>query len=49
MFWMGRLTITIDDDVEYRFREMARKHFGTRFGAIKKAVEEALEDWMKKN
>ena len=43
---MGVVTVTIDDDVEKRFREKLEE-IGNEKGAMGKAVSEALENWIK--
>ena len=43
---MGVVTVTIDDDVEERFRETLEE-IGNEKGAMGEAVSEALERWMK--
>jgi len=44
---MGRINQNIDDDLERRFKEAARKKFGDKKGALKFAFEEAVRDWLK--
>ena len=44
---MGTITISIDDDTEKRFREVAKKKLGERKGYLGKATTQALECWMK--
>ena len=43
---MGRLLVTIDDDLERKFRVEVAKRFGGRRGDIKKAIEEAIRLWI---
>ena len=43
-----RLHISTNDDLGQTFREAAMKRFGYKQGALKKAVEEAIEDWLQK-
>ncbi|MGP8124426.1 MAG: hypothetical protein ACLQEQ_00945 [Nitrososphaerales archaeon] len=45
---MGRLNLTVTDEFERRFRQEVSSRLGFKHGNIQKAVEEALEDWMKK-
>lgn len=45
---MGTITISIDDDTERRFREVAKKKLGQRKGYLGKATTEALETWLRK-
>lgn len=47
--YMGQLNVSIPDDLERRFRELAAKKFGFKKGALSKAVEEAIRDWVEKN
>jgi len=44
---MGRVNLNIDDALEKRFRECARKKFGDKKGSLKEAFEEAAKDWCK--
>ena len=44
---LGTITISIDDDTEKRFREVAKKKPGERKGYLGKATTKALECWMK--
>ena len=43
---MGRLVLTIPEELEQRFREAVYKRFGMKKGNITKAVVEALESWI---
>jgi hypothetical protein len=45
---MGTITISVDDDIEQRFRAAAKKKLGERKGYLGKATSEALESWVKK-
>jgi len=36
----------MDDELGKRFREKAMKRFEYKQGALKKAVEEAIEEWL---
>ena len=45
---MGVITISIDDDIERRFRAVARKKMGEGKGYLGKATTEALETWLVK-
>ena len=42
------MDIRISGDLEARFREAAMKRWGYKKGALKAALEEAIEDWLKK-
>jgi predicted transcriptional regulator len=44
---MGTITISIDDETEKRFREVARRRIGDRKGSLGKATTEALELWIR--
>jgi hypothetical protein len=46
---MGQLNLKIDDELEREFRKVAAERFEARKGFLKKAVEEALWEWVKKN
>jgi len=43
---VGRLVLTIPEELEQRFREAVYKRFGMKKGNITKAVVEALESWI---
>ncbi|WP_168194726.1 hypothetical protein [Thermococcus aciditolerans] len=45
---MGRLDIYIQDDVEKKFRELVKKLYGNRKGALSIAAEQAIKEWIKK-
>lgn len=45
---MARLNMTIDDELLETFRKAANEKFGYKKGAIKKAVEDAISDWIEK-
>jgi len=38
----------MDDELGKRFREKAMKRFEYKQGALKKALEEAIKDWLQK-
>jgi len=42
---MGTITISIDDDIEKRFRAAAKKKLGGGKGCLGKATAEALDNW----
>ncbi len=44
---MGKLTLTLDDELEKRFRDEIFKRLGMRKGNIQVAIEEAIEMWIK--
>jgi len=45
---MGRILITIDDELEERFRKVVARVYGARKGAISKAIEEAIKLWLER-
>ena len=45
---MGRILVDVVDELDLRFRELILKKFGTKKGALKMAVEEALKLWIEK-
>jgi predicted transcriptional regulator len=44
---MGTITISIDDDTEQRFREIARNVLGGRKGYLGRATTEAISLWIR--
>jgi len=46
---MGQLNLHIDDKLEDRFRRVAAEKFGAKKGFLKKAIEEAIKEWISKN
>ena len=45
---MGKtITINLDETIEKRFKERARLKYGNRKGSLAKAMNEALEEWLK--
>ena len=45
---MGILTVSVDDDVEKKFRELVERKYGKIRGALGVAVTEAMKLWIKK-
>lgn len=45
---MVKWTVNIDDELDRRFREVVFKVKGFRRGALKEALEEAIELWLEK-
>jgi predicted transcriptional regulator len=43
---MAVITISIDDDIERRFREVAKRVIGEKKGYLRQAVSEALQLWV---
>jgi hypothetical protein len=46
---MGRLNITVSDELDEEFRMKAMQKFGAKKGSLSEALEEALRDWIKIN
>lgn len=46
---MGQINIKVSDKLEKDFRMAAVNKFEARRGFLKKALEEAMTDWVKKN
>ena len=46
---MGKINLAIDDKLEKEFRRAAVEKFEARKGFLKKAIEEAIRDWIRKN
>lgn len=46
---MGQLNVRIPDDLEEKLRYIAARKFGFRKGALKRAVIEALREWVENN
>jgi hypothetical protein len=44
---MARIVVDIDDDLNKQFRKVIIDRFGSKKGALKEAVEEAIKLWMK--
>jgi hypothetical protein len=44
---MGKITLTLDDDIERRFREEIFKRMGMKKGNMQQAIEEAIERWIR--
>ncbi len=44
---MGKITVEIDDTIDRQLRHAVLEKFGTKKGALAKAVEEALRLWLK--
>ncbi|MGP6238840.1 hypothetical protein ACNF40_00280 [Cuniculiplasma sp. SKW4] len=43
------VTVNLDESIEKRFREKARLKFGNRKGSLAKALNEAMENWLKQD
>ncbi len=46
---MVNINVSINDEIEAKFRKAIFNKFGMKRGNYSKAVNEALEDWAKKN
>lgn len=46
---MGKILISLDDETEKKFREIAVKLFGNKRGALSIAGEQAIRDWNLRN
>jgi metal-responsive CopG/Arc/MetJ family transcriptional regulator len=44
---MGRITITLNDDLDKKLRETVSDTIGFKKGNLQIAIEEALEQWIK--
>jgi hypothetical protein len=45
---MGRISVTLPDDLEKKLRFKTVERFGGKKGDLTKAVEEALQTWVNK-
>ena len=46
---MGQINLKISDELEKEFRKIAVKKFGAKKGFLKKALEDAIQLWIKNN
>ena len=46
---MGKLNVEIDDELEREFRHLIIDVYGTRKGALAKAIEDAVRLWIQKH
>ena len=46
---MGAIKVILPDDLEEKFRNKVFKKYGMKKGNITIAIQEALEEWIKKN
>ncbi len=44
---MGKLTLTLNDELEKKFRDEVYKRLGMKKGNMQLAIEEAIENWIK--
>jgi hypothetical protein len=45
---MGKIIVTLTDDVEKKLREIVRTRYGNKKGALSIIVEEALKNYLAK-
>jgi len=45
---MGRMSIVLSDELEEKFRKVVAGKYGWKKGALSEAIEEAVEEWIKK-
>jgi len=46
---MGKLLVSLEDETDKRFREITKRTFGNKKGAISIAAEQAIREWMLRN
>ena len=46
---MGRLNVTLPDDLIEKFRKEVGRRLGAKRGSLSKALKEAIELWMKQS
>ena len=46
---MGSVSVSIPDDLELQLRKKGMEKFGLRRGYLSKAIEEAIQLWLKEN
>lgn len=46
---MGQLNLKIPDELEEKLRNTAVRKFGARKGFLRRAVEEAIREWLERN
>jgi len=44
---MGKMNVVIGDKTEMRFRDAVARHVGVKKGNISRALEEAIDLWIK--
>lgn len=45
---MGKIDLIISDELEKKFRDTVFKRYGLKRGNIRKAIEEAINEWIEK-
>ena len=43
---MGKLTVTLPDEIERKFRDVVKARYGNTRGALSIAVKAAIEKWL---
>ena len=46
---MGKILISLEDETEEKFRDIAEKIFGKKRGALSIAAEQAIREWNVRN
>jgi len=46
---LGRITLTLDDALDKRLRQVVSENLGFKKGNLQVAVEEALQEWIDKH
>jgi len=46
---MGRITLTLNDELDKRLRQTVSETLGFKKGNLQVAIEEALESWIKEH
>ena len=46
-WYMGRIVVEMDNELEKQFRDEIAKRLGMKKGNIKSAIEDAVKLWMK--
>lgn len=46
---MGKIVVEIDDGIDMEFRHIILDVYGTRKGALTRAVEDAIKLWIQKH
>jgi len=47
-FNLGKIIVSLSDEVEKQFREEVAKRLGAKRGALSIAFEEAIKEWLKR-
>ena len=46
---MGKILISLEDETEEKFRDIAERLFGKKRGALSIAAEQAIREWIIRN